>query len=281
MKITKMHGAGNDFILINNLIEQLPADDLADFARQLCHRRLSVGADGLILADRPKHYGDIQMVFYNADGSKGEMCGNGARCLARFAYEQGLSPAQMELETLAGSVLAERITQEAYRVRLPNPSLIEPIRLSLDDCLIKGYYVELGQPGVPHLCVELPELDTISEETLFQLGRKLRYHPVLSKGANVNFYQQLSTGHFLERTYERGVEDFTMACGTGSASVALAVQTIDPTLRSQSIRLSVPGGEILIDNQWDNDLIRSVDLTGPTTIVFEGTLHNHQYLEEK
>lgn len=281
MKITKMHGAGNDFILINNLEEQLPADDLAELARELCHRRLSVGADGLILADKPREYGDIRMVFYNADGSRGEMCGNGARCLARFAYDLGLVQEKMDLETLAGPVGAERISQESYRVRLPNPSIIKPVDLHLDSHLIEAYYVELGDPGVPHLCVELGDLETRSEEELFKYGRELRYHPDLPKGANVNFYQQLSAGHYLEKTYERGVEDFTMACGTGSASVALVIQTINKQLQSQAIRLRVPGGELMIESQWNDDVVQSVDLIGPTKIVFDGILHNHHQLEEK
>ena len=273
MKITKMHGAGNDFILINNFTQQLGEDVLPELARSLCSRRLSVGADGLILADKPLAEGDIRMVFYNSDGSRAEMCGNGARCLARFAYEQGLVNQEMTIETLAGPVEAKRIDDTNYWIRLPNPSLIEKTALDYENSEIESHYVELGNPGVPHLCVELNDLATISQAKLYKMGHYLRNHPDLPHGANVNFYQSLDRGHYLEKTFERGVEDFTMACGTGSAAVALAVQTDQPDLRHAKIHFTVPGGELFIESRWLNETVLSVDLIGPTEVVFVAELN--------
>ena len=272
MRFSKLHGAGNDFILINNITARLADESLAELARRLCERRLGIGADGLILADRPSAQADVKMVFFNADGSRGEMCGNGARCLARFAYEEGLAPAEMTLETPAGQVLAKRLDVDQYWVRLPNPSLIKSLRLAYRGDVIIADYIELGDPGVPHLAVALPDLAKRPAEELFTMGRELRYHADLAKGANVNFYQLLTPQHYLAKTYERGVEDFTLACGTGSASVALALQQAEPELRDKRLQFSVPGGELFIEADWHLDTVLSVDLIGPSVRVFDGQL---------
>lgn len=272
MRFSKMHGAGNDFILINNVTARLADESLAELARRLCDRRLGIGADGLILADSPSGQADVKMVFFNADGSRGEMCGNGARCLARFAYEEGLAPAEMTLETPAGQVLAKRLGVDQYWVRLPNPSLIKSLRLAYRGDVIIADYIELGDPGVPHLAVKLPDLAERPAEELFTMGRELRYHTDLAKGANVNFYQPLAPEHYLAKTYERGVEDFTLACGTGSASVALALQQADPELRDKRLQFSVPGGELFIEADWQSETVLSVDLIGPSVRLFDGQL---------
>lgn len=271
MKITKMHGAGNDFILMNNLEERIPDEDLNDLAIKLCHRRLSIGGDGLIVADHSDLY-DIKMVFINADGSRGEMCGNGARCFARFCYEEGLVKETMTIDTLAGKVEASRIDEHVYKVRLPNPSVIREMDLSVSNQDIEATYVELGNPGVPHLCVELHNLDTISQEVLFELGKSLRWHQKLNKGANVNFYKKITDTRYLEKTFERGVEDFTLACGTGSASVAVTLWTKFPHLKDKRIELEVPGGLLKIDARWNKDSILELNLIGPTEVVFKTKL---------
>ncbi len=269
MKITKMQGAGNDFIMIDNFAGEIPEENFGEMAKDLCRRRLSVGADGMIIAQKPELEGDIRMVFYNADGSQGEMCGNGARCLARFTFELGLAPEKMVLETLAGLVPTERLDKELYKVRLPRPTMMEKITLPLGDLHIEAEYVELGDPGVPHLCIEKPNFDTIPQEQLLQMSRKLRHHSQLEKGANVNYYRRIEEAYYLEKTFERGVEDFTMACGTGSGSVAVVLQKADPSLRKKRIQFSVPGGELFVEAEWSGETVLSLDLIGPATKVYE------------
>lgn len=271
MRITKMHGTGNDFILINNIREQIPDNQLNSLAKTLCHRRFSVGADGLILADHSASE-DIRMIFINADGSRGEMCGNGARCFSRFCYEEGLVSESMSMETLAGKVESRRINESFYQVTLPNPQLIQDVALEAQGTCYHASYVELGNPGVPHLCLELPHLHSISHEELFLLGKTLRSHRDLVKGANVNFYKKLKEGTYLEKTFERGVEDFTMSCGTGSASVAITIWKKNPQLKNTPIELEVPGGRLIVEAKWDHDQVKELLLTGPTEVVFRTTL---------
>lgn len=268
MKVAKFHGAGNDFILINNTIEKIPYDVLSDLAKQLCHRRFSIGADGLILADESPLDNHVKMVFFNADGSPGEMCGNGARCLARFVYEEKLAGETILLDTPAGAVEAKRLDEILYWIRLPLPSVLRKEDLTVNNQVFSADYIELGDPGVPHLCVELPVLDQIDPTDLFELGKALRHHPNLPKGANVNFYKCLEKNHYLEKTFERGVEDFTLACGTGSASVAIAIQQKNPCLKMERIRFSVPGGDLFIESDWDDNKINSIDLIGNAIRVF-------------
>lgn len=225
MKFTKMQGAGNDFVVINNIKEQIPREELSSLARELCTRRMSVGADGLMAAEEAQQGGDFRMLFFNADGSMGEMCGNGARCIARFGYEEGLAGEEMVIETTAGPVCAKRLSESRYRVRLNDVTAMETDRRL--DADVNGVtsewncaYVELGNPAIPHLAVEYAGLEAADPKDLRELGSALRHHKSLPKGANVNFYEIQENGRIFERTFERGVEDFTYACGTGTGSVA-------------------------------------------------------------
>ena len=125
MRFTKMNGAGNDFIILNNLEERIPHDRFPDIARTLCHRRLSIGADGLMVIESPLQGGDYRMLFYNSDGSLGEMCGNGARCICRYGYEAGLTGETQRVESPSGLVTGTRIDQRNYRIRLTDPTVID------------------------------------------------------------------------------------------------------------------------------------------------------------
>ena len=184
MQFWKMNGAGNDFIILNNLQEGLSADCFPALARRLCERRLSIGADGLMVVERPQSGGDYRMLFYNSDGSLGEMCGNGARCIARYGYEHGLAGESQRIETTAGLVTGERISRTLYRVRLNDPSVIDLHRAAEGcDCA----YIELGDPGIPHAVLIKDDWDTIPEDELRTLGKKLRHSPAFPKGANVSF----------------------------------------------------------------------------------------------
>ena len=190
MRFTKMNGAGNDFILLDAIAEPFDESAASALARSLCDRRRSIGADGLMLVTRAEGDADYRMRFYNSDGSPGEMCGNGARCICRYGYARGYAGPIQRVETTAGLVTGWRITEDQYRIRLNTPSVVElEKQLTVDGRTYRCSYVELGSPGIPHLALEMPALAEQDEDALRRLGRTLRYHPALPKGANINFYE--------------------------------------------------------------------------------------------
>ena len=270
MKFHKMNGAGNDFIILNNLTEQISWDRFPAIARVLCHRHLSIGADGLMVVEKATGDCDFRMLFYNSDGSEGEMCGNGARCICRYGYEMGLSGEVQRVESPSGTVIGRRIDGRNYRVRLTDPTVIELDRaLEVGGVSYPCAYVELGTPGLPHLVVEVKDLQHKTMDDLRSLGAALRSHPALPKGANVNFYQITGPDEILELTYERGVEDFTYACGTGTGSMVLAL-TLRGLVSGEDVKVTVPGGLLRITVDRDCCSIRNLYLTGPTNMVCRG-----------
>ena len=273
MKFWKMNGAGNDFVVLNNLEEHLRVEDLPQVARTLCERHLSIGADGLMVVDAPDQGGDYKMRFYNADGSMGEMCGNGARCICRYGYENGLAGEVQKVETTAGLVTGWRVDQRLYRVRLNDPCNMRlDGKAEVDGATYDCAYVELGDPGIPHAAVPIENLKEYNTQALFQLGRKLRYYKDFPKGANVNFYEIIGPDHVYERTYERGVEDFTYACGTGTGSV-VTVLTLLGKVSGKSVRVDMTGGTLTIDVERDSaGHVTDLFLTGPTNIVCKGEI---------
>ena len=272
MKFWKMNGAGNDFIILNNLEERLPEADFPRLARTLCERHMSLGADGLMVVDAPVGDGDFRMLFYNSDGSPGEMCGNGARCVCRYACEQGLAGERQTVETTAGLVTGERVDKRLYRVRLNDPSVLDLERVvEIDGREWRCAYAELGNPGLPHAVVEYPGLRGADENALRELGRAFRWHKSFPKGANVNFYDLSGADAFYERTFERGVEDFTYACGTGTASVA-AVLTLRGKVSGKRVRADMTGGTLYMDVERDGERVAGLYLTGPTNVVAKGEI---------
>lgn len=269
MKIpfNKMQGAGNDFIVVNNLELGLTGEQLSQLAKQTCERRVSVGADTLIAIEAAKNGGDFYARYYNSDGSEAEMCGNGARCVARFAYETGLALEEMVIESIAGDVPAQRLSERIYRVQLNSPAVFkQDIVLQVEGREITVDYVELGNPGIPHLVVHYPDLAMTQLETILDLGRELRNHPAFEKGANVNFYDLLRDRHVVERTYERGVEDFTLACGTGTGSTAYVLNKKGLT-PDNPVKVEVLGGQLQVNVEGEN-----LFLIGDTNRVVEGTI---------
>ena len=263
----KLQGAGNDFILIDNQELNFASEQLTKFAARVCTRRVSVGADTLIAVEAARGSGDFYARFFNADGSEAEMCGNGARCVARWAFETGIAKEKMIIETIAGDVPAERLDKRAYRVQLNSPTVFEADKLlQVDGKEVTVDYVELGNPGIPHLVVHVPDLAMTELETILDFARKLRIHPAFEKGANVNFYDILSDQTVVERTYERGVEDFTLACGTGTGSTAYAL-TKKGLVKSDPVVIEVLGGQLQV-NVVENDLY----LIGDTNMVVKGTI---------
>jgi diaminopimelate epimerase len=239
-------------------------------ARTLCERHLSIGADGLMVVDAPTQGGDYKMLFFNSDGSIGEMCGNGARCICRYGYENGLAGETQTVETTAGIVTGQRIDGRRYRVRLNDPTTVRlSCSVEVDGVAYECAYVELGNPGLPHAVVPYHDLQKADEQELRELGRKLRWHPAFPKGANVNFYEFLGEDHLYERTFERGVEDFTDACGTGTGSL-VTVLTLQGKVSGQGVRVDMTGGQLLIDAEREGSRIRDLYLTGPTNIVAKG-----------
>lgn len=280
MRFWKMNGAGNDFIIINNMEEKIPGEKFPYIAKTLCERHLSIGADGFMVVEKPSNpsAADYRMLFFNSDGSMGEMCGNGARCICRYGFENGLSGKVQRVETTAGVVIGKRIDKRLYRVRLNDPCNIrldEPVEM--DGRIYSCSYIELGNPGIPHCAVPVSNLKDYPETELFELGRKLRYYKGYPKGANVNFYEIVGENHILERTYERGVEDFTYACGTGTGSV-VTVLTLQNKVSGQHVRVDMTGGTLFIDVERESDKIKNLYLTGPTNIVAKGEVTDEEII---
>jgi len=252
MECWYMSGAGNDFMVIDARGKTL---DYSKLALELCKL---ADCDGFMAVDVSEK-ADFKLHFYNADGSRGEMCGNGSRCVSRFAYDHGIAPENMTIETDAGIIDSLRLSQNQYRVRLNNPGVLDLHR--------KGdiAYVELGNPGVPHAVVEVADLEHDHREKLRDWGRELRYDPAFPKGANVNFFRVLEEGRVRILTYERGVEDYTLACGTGSGSVA-AVLHITGRLPGGKAKLENPGGTLVLEVSGDQG-ITSILMSGPADVL--------------
>lgn len=270
MRFTKMNGAGNDFILLDAIAEPFDESAAPALARALCDRRRSIGADGLMLVTRAEGDADYRMRFYNSDGSPGEMCGNGARCIARYGYDRGIAGDIQRIETTAGIVVGQRIEEDLYCVRLNDPTAVETeIGIPWDGQILLVSYMELGDPGIPHAVLELPEWDTMPEDELRSLGAYIRSYAAFPKGANVTFRKRLGRDHVKAVTYERGVEDFTLACGTGAGATAAAMR-LRGEIRDETLRLDFPGGELQVSLSVEEDAVCDIYLTGPTVVVAEG-----------
>lgn len=263
----KMSGTGNDFVVIDNREIGIPKHEQSGLARKICRRKFSVGADGLILIESSKS-ADFAWNFYNADGSEAEMCGNGARCAARFAYQHKIAGEKMKLETLAGIVEAEICEgNDIVKVRMPQPSDFRlELSLSLNDT---EYPVTFVNTGVPQAVIFVEE-DEVPVKTW---GRKVRFHELFEpEGTNANFVKLLPDGRLKVRTYERGVEDETMACGTGAVAAALYGAMLKGL--DSPIEVITSGNDtltILFDLK-DGPVVENVYLKGPTRLICTGNL---------
>jgi len=253
MNVYYMNGAGNDFMVIDARGLSL---DFEKLAVEYC--RLT-GADGFMAVDHSEK-ADFKLHFYNADGSRGEMCGNGARCICRFAYDLGIAGETMVVQTDAGLVPGWRLDENRYRVQLNNPSVLDLSR--------KGdiAYAELGDPGVPHAVREFTGDLWGSKEALLEEMRQLRFDPAFPKGANVNYYQVLGENEVRVLTFERGVEDFTLACGTGTGSVACTLWK-KGLLPGNVLTAHNPGGTLGVKITGEEGTVTAIELEGPTQIV--------------
>jgi len=260
MKISfyKMHGAGNDFVVVDDRDGRFPSADRA-LLRFLGRRRTGVGCEGILLLQRPQAGGDVRMRFFNPDGSEQAMCGNGARCLARLAFELGAAPRRMVLETAAGPVRAE-VEEGGGRVRL---WLTAPRGYRPDLEPEAGLRADFVNTGVEHLVVRVERLAGLDVDGL---GRRLREHPLFAPaGTNVNFVAPRADGSLDLRTYERGVEAETLACGTGAAAAAFTAEKRGWT--RLPVVVHCPGGDLEIGRDGDR-----LTLLGGAEHVYRGEL---------
>ncbi len=258
----KMHGAANDFILVDDRSLTFPITDTRWIAA-LCARRTGIGAEGLILI-QPSQNAHFRMRFFNPDGSEVEMCGNGARCVARLAHELGAAPARMQFETIAGAVGAS-VRGEQVTLNMTEPKNWRlNLALQLENTTLVGHFVN---SGVPHVVVRVDDLDATPVQTW---GRAIRYHKDFAPaGTNANFVSVAGPRRLRIRTYERGVEDETLACGTGITAAGLISARLGWT--GLPVEVQAASGDVLeVNGRVVGDTITDVTLTGPAVHVFRG-----------
>jgi diaminopimelate epimerase len=266
----KMSGSGNDFILIDNRDQSLALGNIAEFVRTVCERKVSVGADGLIIIENSQR-ADFRWRFFNADGSEVDMCGNGARCAARFAYIRGIAKEKMSFETVAGIINAE-VRGDTVKVRLTEPRAMK-VNISV---MIEGKPIKVNfvNTGVPHVVLFVHGLDRYD---VFNMGRKIRYHKEFQpEGTNANFMEVIDRHTIRIRTYERGVEDETLACGTGA--VASAIISSSQGLVESPVDVRVKSGETLkIYFRKTGHGFEDIYLEGKANVVYEGRIWDEAY----
>lgn len=259
-----MAAAGNDFIVIDNR-RKIFKKNIAQTAKRLCDRKRSIGGDGVLFLEKSKK-ADIRMRIFNPDGSEADMCGNGVRCLARFAVEKKIAKNVHNIETGAGIIEIE-VRPSQVRAHLTDPKDFKPnVDLNVGGHGEKAHFIDTG---VPHAVIFEPTLDRIAVN---ERGRAIRAHAYFApKGTNVNFVR-VNSRHLIEvRTYERGVESETLACGTGSTASALVSASLRG-LRSP-VKVLTAGGEILkVYFKNGNGSWKNVYLEGPVQKIFEGSV---------
>ncbi|MGI6075981.1 MAG: diaminopimelate epimerase [Pyramidobacter sp.] len=263
MEFWKINGNGNDFITIDAPGGKSDGE-LSALARRLCRRRASIGADGLLVLE-PSNRADFKMRLFNADGSEAEMCGNGARCIARYACEKGMAPAKMTFETLAG-VMSAVVRKDFVRIDLGRITFEKgwiDRPLSWEGTAFRTCFLRVG---VPHLVLFLD--DDLSRSEKLRIGRAFRHADLFPEGTNVTFARPAGRGEIEAVTYERGVEGLTDSCGTGCAAAALSANA---ALRMESpVDVVNPGGVNRIDFQRLDDLTYRASLGGATAVVARG-----------
>jgi diaminopimelate epimerase len=271
MKFVKMHGIGNDFVMVNAVAQPVDLGSIADLARQICSRRFGVGSDGLILA-LPSEASDLEMRMWNPDGSESEMCGNGVRCFAAFAIEEGLAkPGPLKVMTGAGELVLNALPNGEVEVDM-GPARLERGEIGMSGPVSERFVdqpIEVGGQGFrgtavsmgnPHLVLLVDDADAIRLE---ELGPILEHHELFPARTNVHFVQVLGENLIIQRTWERGA-GVTLACGTGACASLVAAALSGKSSRKAVVRL--PGGELLVE--WRED--GRVMMTGPAERVFDG-----------
>ncbi len=270
MHFAKLQASGNDFIIVDNREGELEVFingiDVEEFVRRVCNRNRGVGADGLILIEHPEDpLNSFRWRFFNSDGSVAEMCGNGSRCAVRFCYEKGIADEEVSFETLAG-VIKARVYEggRVVRVQLTPPSEPSEKKLKLNGSVIEGVFINTG---VPHFIVPVNDIEEID---VVGLGRRIRFHGEFEpKGTNVNFLEPLGADTIRIRTYERGVESETLACGTGATACAL-VSWWKGYINEKPVKVITKGGDVLMIDFTED--FKEVFLQGRAVKICEGTI---------
>lgn len=256
MKFYKYQGTGNDFVMIDNRLENFPKNN-TKLVESLCDRRFGIGADGLILLENDNST-DFKMVYYNSDGNESSMCGNGGRCLVAFA--KSLNVINNEATFIA--------TDGLHNATIDENGIVSLQMKDVSEVKIEDEYVFLNT-GSPHHVTLVNDLENYNVK---ENGATIRYSDLYGKvGSNVNFVNQLSENHFALRTFERGVEDETLSCGTGATATAIAMNAIGKT-NSNAIDINVEGGKLKVTFEKSEKGFEKVFLIGPATFVFEGTI---------
>ena len=264
LRFTKMNGAGNDFVLIDNRLGNINLN--RNQIARLCDRHRGIGADGILLLEKAQNRADFRMRYFNADGGEAEMCGNGARCFARFANKVAGAKSKISFETPAGVISAD-LKGDLVTLQMTEPTDLRlniPLRFADENKTI--HFIN---SGVPHLVIPVGQVDDVNVR---REGAAIRRHEMFSpKGANINFIEKRGASKIAIRTYERGVEDETLACGTGVVASALIFAATEDV--NGPIGVLVRGGnELQVGFEKTGMQFKNVTLTGPADFVFEGTI---------
>ena len=261
----KMSGSGNDFIIIDNRNKVVEQTDLSKFVAKVCRRKMSVGADGFILVENTDT-ADFKWRFFNSDGSRAAMCGNGARCVARFAFINKIAGPDMSFETEAGIVRAQ-VADGRVKITMPDPvDLKMDYTLELKD---RSMSISSVNTGVPHVVIAVDDIDGVQ---VVQIGREIRFHQTFAPaGTNVNFIYLQKDGIIAIRTYERGVEDETLACGTGAIAGAIVTACTSRT-KSPATVLTRSGEHLNVYYREERRKFYEVCLEGDARVIYKGRL---------
>lgn len=266
----KMNGCGNDFIIVDNRDDKLKNIDIGKFARRVCRRKISIGADGFMVIENSNHT-DFKMRYFNADGSEAKMCGNGARCISRFAYIIGVAGKSMRFDTIAGKYESE-ITDGGRQVKLKFP-LISKKEIHLRKHIkLEGINktFHFAKVGVPHVVLLKRSVKQIPRNQILQIGKKVRFSKMFPNGTNVNFVEVVNEHQSVIRTYERGVEDETLACGTGSVASTIVLGLLGKV--KSPVSMHTRGGVLNIHYTIRDNCIDEIFLEGDANIVAEGNV---------
>lgn len=264
IKFSKITAAGNNFVLIDNRENIISEKNYQTLAKKLCDIKYSIGGDGLILLEKSSCK-DFKMKYFNSDGSPASMCGNGGRSVAKFAYDLGIVDSQMVFDTDAGVIIAEILQGDRVKLDLYEPkNLKRNIKVKLSD---REFDIDFINTGVPHAVIFVDDVKGID---VFRYGREIRYHKAFApSGTNVNFVQVAKDNTLFVRTYERGVEYETLACGTGI--IASGVISVLKGFLESPVNVIARGGDKLsVSMVIDNNKISGIALEGPAVISFKG-----------
>lgn len=255
LKFSKYEGTGNDFIMVDNRDQNMDYTNL-DLVKRLCDRKFGIGSDGLILIENHDSY-DFEMIFFNPDGSQ-SLCGNGSRCAVKFAHSLGIVAEETHFLTIEGPLYAF-IQEDMVHLKMPDVNKVS----SID----KDWFINTGSPHYVRLVSDVESVDVYNE------GRDIRYDSNFSTGGtNVNFMQLLNPQHIYVRTYERGVENETLSCGTGVTAAALAIGYRSG--QNSPVKISTKGGELSVDfKKQEPQGFTDIYLIGPAELVYEGSIN--------